>query len=140
MADKKKKADKKTEPKKAGRKNAEVEAVEAVRATAKHVRVSARKMRLVADTVRGKDLAAARTTLAFSTRAAAKVVDKVIASAAANAENNHDLSVDDLFVSSIFVNEGPTLKRFRPRAMGRASRIRKRTSHVTVELAPRKEG
>lgn len=136
MADKKKKDSKA----KAEEKNEAAAALEPVRATARYIRISARKMRLVADTVRGKDIAAARTTLAFSTRAAAKVVDKVIASAAANAENNHDLSVDDLFVSRIYVNEGPTLKRFRPRAMGRASRIRKRTSHVTVELAPRKEG
>lgn len=108
-------------------------------ATAKYVRISARKMRLVADMVRGHDLARARSILAFSTRAAAKVVDKAIASAAANAENNHDLSGDELYVKSIIVNEGPTLKRFRPRAMGRASRIRKRTSHLTVELAERKE-
>ena len=138
MADSKKK-----DTKSKGKAEQPAEAVEAakpVRATARYVRVSARKMRLVADTVRGKDIAAARTTLAFSTRAAAKVVDKVIASAAANAENNHDMSVDELFVSSIYVNEGPTLKRFRPRAMGRANKIRKRTSHVTVELAPRKEG
>lgn len=109
-------------------------------ATAKYVRVSARKMRLVADLVRGKKIAEARSALAFSPKAAAKIVDKTIASAVANAENNHDLSGDELFVQSIYVNEGPTLKRFRPRAMGRAARIRKRTSHLTVELAERKEG
>lgn len=108
-------------------------------ATAKYVRVSARKMRLVADQVRGKDIAKARSILAFSTKATAKVVDKALASAVANAENNHDMSGDELYVKSIFVNEGPTLKRFRPRAMGRAARIRKRTSHLTVELAERKE-
>lgn len=109
-------------------------------ATAKYVRVSARKMRLVADMVRGKKIPEARSVLAFSTKAAAKVVDKTLASAVANAENNHDLSGDELYVRSIYVNEGPTLKRFRPRAMGRATRIRKRTSHLTVELAERKEG
>lgn len=126
--------------KKAEKENKEVAAAGFARATARYVRVSPRKMRLVADMVRGKDIAQAKTTLAFSTRAAAKVVDKVIASAVANAENNHDLSRDELIVRKIYVNEGPTLKRFQPRAMGRAFRIRKRTSHVTVELAPRKEG
>lgn len=126
--------------KKAEKENMETEVTGSARATARYVRVSPRKMRLVADMVRGKDVAQAKTALAFSTRAAAKVVDKVIASAVANAENNHDLSRDDLVVRQIFVNEGPTLKRFQPRAMGRAFKIRKRTSHVTVELAPRKEG
>lgn len=109
-------------------------------ATAKYQRVSARKVRLVADMVRGKQLADARSILAFSTRAAAKIVDKTIASAAANAENNHDMNGDELYVKSIYVNEGPTFKRFQPRAMGRAYRIRKRTSHLTVELSERKEG
>ena len=109
-------------------------------ATAKYIRVSARKMRLVADMVRGKSIVDARTVLAFSTKNAATVVNKVLGSAVANAENNHDMDADELFVSSIFVNEGPTLKRIRPRAQGRAYRIRKRTCHVTVELATRKEG
>lgn len=126
--------------KKAEKENREAAAAGSARATARYVRISPRKMRLVADMVRGKDVAQAKVALAFSTRAAAKVVDKVIASAVANAENNHDLSRDELIVRKIFVNEGPTLKRFQPRAMGRAFRIRKRTSHVTVELAPRKEG
>lgn len=126
--------------KKAEKENIETAVAGSARATARYVRISPRKMRLVADMVRGKDIAQAKTTLAFSTRAAAKVVDKVIASAVANAENNHDLSRDELIVRKIYVNEGPTLKRFQPRAMGRAFRIRKRTSHVTVELAPRKEG
>jgi len=117
----------------------EVPATTAV-ATAKYVRISPRKVRLVADQVRGKDIAAARTILNFSTRNAAGVISKVIGSAAANAENNHDMSADDLFVSSILVNEGPTLKRIRPRAMGRAFRVRKRSCHVTVELSERKEG
>lgn len=130
MADKKKKE----EVKEVG------EEAQTARATAKYVRISPRKMRLVADTVRGKKIADARSTLTFSTRNAAEVINKVIASAVANAENNHDMSGDELYVSRIFVDEGPTLKRFRPRAMGRASRIRKRTSHVTVELASREEG
>ncbi len=127
---KKKKEEKATEPEEQG----------TATATARYVRISPRKMRLVADMVRGKDVADAQTTLAFSTRHAAKVVSKVIGSAVANAENNHDMSGDELFVEKIFVNEGPTLKRIRPRAMGRAFRIRKRSCHVTVELASRKEG
>jgi ribosomal protein L22 len=127
------------------KKKVEEEAVEpeeagTARATAKYVRVSARKMRLVADMVRGKGVGEARTVLAFSTKNAAKVVTKVLGSAVANAENNHDMSGDDLYISTILVNEGPTLKRIRPRAMGRAFRIRKRTCHVTVELSSRKEG
>lgn len=111
-----------------------------VSATAKHVRISARKLRLVADLVRGQDIARARTTLSFSPKNGAKVIDKLIASATANAENNHDMSADELFVKSIYVNEGPTMRRYRARALGRAYRIRKRTSHVTVELASREEG
>ena len=130
---------------KAAKKNTEeetagAEEVQTATATAKYVRVSPRKMRLVADQVRGKSIADARTVLAFSKRNAASVVGKVIGSAVANAENNYDMDADELFVSSIYVNEGPTLKRIRPRAQGRAFRIRKRTCHVTVELAPRKEG
>lgn len=122
------------------REEAPLEELPTVSATARFVRMSPRKLRLVADMVRGKSVADARVILSFSTRAGAGVVDKLIASAVANAENNHDLSSDDLYISSMFVNGGPVLKRFRPRAMGRASRIRKRTSHVTVELAPRGEG
>lgn len=129
-ATKKKKVEEAVEPEEAG----------TARATAKYVRVSARKMRLVADMVRGKGVVEARTVLAFSTKNAAKVVTKVLGSAVANAENNHDMSGDDLYISTILVNEGPTLKRIRPRAMGRAFRIRKRTCHVTVELSSRKEG
>lgn len=119
---------------------APVEEAPAVSATARYVRISPRKLRLVADLVRGKAIADARTVLSFTPRGAAGVVDKLVSSAVANAENNHDLSGDDLYIRGIYVNEGPTLKRFRPRALGRASRIRKRTSHVTVELAIRKEG
>lgn len=146
----KKKTAKKAKEEKPAKKAAEAKAAEAVEetveepgsasATAKYQRVSARKLRLLADMVRGRKLAEARSILAFSPRAGAKIVDKTIASAAANAENNHDLSSDELFVRSIYVNEGPTLKRFQPRAMGRAFRIRKRSCHLTVELAERKEG
>ncbi|MHB9112087.1 MAG: 50S ribosomal protein L22 [Thermoleophilia bacterium] len=133
-------ADTATRKKKAKKEAVEPEEAGTARATAKYVRVSARKMRLVADMVRGKGVAEARTVLAFSTKNAAKVVTKVLGSAVANAENNHDMSADELYISTILVNEGPTLKRIRPRAMGRAFRIRKRTCHVTVELTSRKEG
>jgi len=133
-------ADTATKKKKAPKEEAEMEEAGTASATAKYVRVSARKMRLVADMVRGNGVAEARTVLAFSTKNAASVVGKVLGSAVANAENNHDMSADELYISTILVNEGPTLKRIRPRAMGRAFRVRKRTCHVTVELSSRKEG
>ncbi|MHB8792637.1 MAG: 50S ribosomal protein L22 [Thermoleophilia bacterium] len=133
-------ADTATKKRKTKKEAVEPEVAATASATAKYVRVSARKMRLVADMVRGKGVAEARTVLAFSTKNAAQVVTKVLGSAVANAENNHDMSGDELFISTILVNEGPTLKRIRPRAMGRAFRVRKRTCHVTVELTSRKEG
>lgn len=133
-------AETKTRKKKAEAEAAAPEEIGTATATAKYVRSSARKMRLVADQVRGKDVASARSILAFSTRNGARVINKVIGSAVANAENNHDMNADELFISRIYVNEGPTLKRIQPRAMGRAFRIRKRSCHVTVELASRKEG
>ena len=105
-----------------------------VRASARYVRVAPRKARLVADQVRGLTVPQARTLLAFSARGASRDIAKLIASAAANAENNHDLVADELKVGRAYVDEGPTLKRFRPRALGRATRIRKRTSHMTIEL------
>ena len=108
----------------------------AVRAKARFVRVAARKARLVADQVRGMDVAGAQTLLRFSPRAAARDVAKLIASAAANAENNHDLVADDLRIAEIRVDEGPTLKRWRARARGRATRIEKKTCHMSVVLTP----
>ncbi len=110
-----------------------------VNATAKYVRVSPRKAGDMARLIRGKKVAEAKAILALSPRAAAKLVGKVLDSAVANAENNHDLDADDLFVVQAYVNGGPTLKRFRPRAMGRAGRIRKRTSHITVSVDEKKE-
>ena len=107
------------------------------KAVAKYIRISARKARLVVDTIRGRDLDEAQQILDFSDRAAARVVAKVLRSAAANAENNNGLSPEGLYVSKVFVDEGPTLKRFRPRAMGRATRINKRTCHITVILDER---
>jgi ribosomal protein L22 len=107
-----------------------------VRARARFVRVAPRKARLVADQVRGLPVTDARTLLAFSPRGAARDVSRLIASAAANAEANHDLIADELRIADIRVDEGPTLKRWRARARGRATRIDKRTSHLSVALTP----
>lgn len=109
----------------------------AVRAQAKYVRVTARKAREVADQIRGKSVAEARAALLFANRGAALPVSKVLNSAVANAENNNNLSADDLYVKEAYVDEGPTLKRWQFRAMGRVNRIRKRTSHITVTVEQR---
>jgi len=107
-----------------------------VRASARFVRVAPRKARLVADQVRGMTVPDARTTLTFSSRGAARDIARLLDSAAANAESNHDLVADDMRISDLRVDEGPILKRWRPRARGRATRIEKRTSHLSVELTP----
>jgi large subunit ribosomal protein L22 len=109
------------------------------KAVARYVRVSPRKARLLVDLIRGKSIADAQAILKFSPRAAAEVVEKVLNSAVANAERNLHVKADDLFVGSTFVDEGPTLKRIQPRAMGRAFRINKRTSHITV-IVKQREG
>jgi large subunit ribosomal protein L22 len=106
-----------------------------VRAQAKWVRTSARKARLVLDHIRGRSVPEARTILAFTSRAAATDIEKVLRSAVANAEANHGLDGDELVVEAAFADEGPTLKRWKPRARGRVNRIRKRTCHVTLVLA-----
>jgi ribosomal protein L22 len=108
-----------------------------VRAQAKYVRTSARKARLVCDHIRGKDVVEARAILAYTPRGAAKPWLKLLESAIANAEHNHELVGDDLRIAAVHADEGPTLKRYRPRAMGRATRIRKRTSHLTITLTPK---
>jgi ribosomal protein L22 len=108
-----------------------------VTAQAKYVRSSARKARLVLDHVRGKPVGEARALLRHSPRGVARDLERLLASAIANAENNHDLVGEDLYVKEIYADEGPTLKRFRARAQGRAFRIRKRTSHLTVALTPK---
>jgi ribosomal protein L22 len=107
-----------------------------VRAKARYVRVSPRKARLVADQIRGLPVDEARTLLAFSSRGAARDLLRLLDSAAANAEANHELVADDLRIASINVDEGPTLKRWRARARGRATAIHKRTSHLSVALTP----
>jgi ribosomal protein L22 len=110
-----------------------------VRASSRYVRVAPRKARLVADQVRGLQIDRARALLQFSPRGAAEDIGKLIESAAANAENNHDLVADEMRVAEITVDEGPTLRRFRPRALGRATPINKRTSHIAVALSPEGE-
>ncbi len=107
------------------------------KAIARYIRMSPRKARVVVDLVRGKDVDEALAILQFTPRAASNVVEKVIRSAAANAENNHDMDADSLYVSECYVDQGPTLKRIRPRARGMADRVRKRTSHITVILDER---
>ena len=110
-----------------------------VKATAKYVRVAPRKARMVVDMIRNKSVAQALEILQFSNRAVAVDVAKVVRSAAANAENNNGLRGEDLVIKACFVDEGPTLKRIRPRAKGSASRIRKRMSHITIIVATREE-
>lgn len=109
------------------------------KAIARYVRVSPRKARIVIDLIRGKSVPAAREILQFSDRSIAEVVAKTLDSAVANAENLHHVRPETLIVKAAFADEGPTLKRIRPRAKGSASRIRKRTSHITVIVAPREE-
>ncbi|WP_288657929.1 50S ribosomal protein L22 [uncultured Limosilactobacillus sp.] len=113
------------------------ENITSAKATAKMVRVAPRKARFVLDAIRGKSVAAAFAILKFTSRGAASDVEKVLKSAVANAENNFDLDRASLVVSEAYANEGPTLKRFRPRAKGSASPINKRTSHITVVVTER---
>jgi ribosomal protein L22 len=142
-----KKAESKSEPKPGSGKRAKKEPAKAakakapaappvVRAQARYVRVAPRKARLIADQVRGLHIEQALALLQFSPRGASRDIQKLIESAAANAENNHDLVGDEMRVTTITVDEGPTLRRFRPRALGRATPINKRTSHIAVALTP----
>jgi ribosomal protein L22 len=131
------KAAKKAAPKRRRERREPAEPGVLVRAQAKYVRTSARKARLVCDHIRGKDVAEARAILAYTPRGAAKAWIKLLESAIANAEHNHELVGEDLRIVAVHADEGPTLKRYRPRAMGRATRIRKRTSHLTITLTPK---
>ena len=110
-----------------------------VRAEARYVRTAPRKAQLVLEQIRGRRVPEARTVLAFMTRDAARDVEKVLHSAVANAEANHDLVGDELVVSSAYAGDGPTLKRWRARARGRVARVRKRTCHITIGLSPTDE-
>lgn len=105
-----------------------------VSATHKFARISPQKARLVADMIRGKDVETAVNTLEFTNKKAAELMKKVLNSAIANAENNEGADIDELKVTAVFVNEGPTMKRMRARAKGRGTRILKRTSHITVTV------
>ncbi|MGE7092828.1 50S ribosomal protein L22 [Lysinibacillus sp. NPDC048646] len=110
------------------------------KAIARTIRIAPRKVRLVVDLIRGKQVGEAVAILRHTPKAASPVVEKVLKSAVANAEHNYDLDINSLVVSEVFVDEGPTLKRFRPRAQGRASAINKRTSHITLVVSEKKEG
>ena len=96
------------------------------------VRIAPRKVRLILDLVRGKEVGEAISILKLTNKRSSPVVEKLVKSAVANAEHNYDMDIDNLYISEIYADEGPTLKRFRPRAQGRASKINKRTSHITV--------
>ncbi len=114
--------------------------MEQAKAVVKSVRIAPRKVRLVVDLIRGKDVGQAISILRHTQRGASPIVEKVLNSAIANAEHNYELDPDNLIVSEVYVDEGATLKRFRPRAQGRASSINKRTSHITVVVTEKKEG
>ncbi|WP_062349823.1 50S ribosomal protein L22 [Bacillus kwashiorkori] len=110
------------------------------KAVARTVRIAPRKARLVMDLIRGKQVGEAMAILKLTPKAASPIIEKVLKSAIANAEHNYEMDTNSLVVSKAFVDEGPTLKRFRPRAQGRASQINKRTSHITIVLSEKKEG
>lgn len=102
------------------------------RAIAKYVRISPRKVNVVLKLIRGKDVKEALAILKFTPKAASDIITKIVNSAVANAENNHEMNADNLYIAETYANQGPTLKRFQPHAHGRAFRINKRTSHITV--------
>ncbi len=104
------------------------------RAIVKHVRITPRKVQLVANLIRGKKIDEALAILKYTPRAAAPIIEKLVRSAMANAENNYGMNVDDLYISEIYANQGPIMKRYRPRAFGRAAAIKKRTSHIGIVL------
>ncbi|MBM0067860.1 MULTISPECIES: 50S ribosomal protein L22 [Alkalicoccobacillus] len=110
------------------------------KAVAKQIRIAPRKVRLVIDLIRGKDVGEAVAILRHTPKAASPVVEKLLNSAIANAEHNYEMEPNNLVISEAFVDEGVTLKRFRPRAMGRASKINKRSSHITIVVTEKKEG
>ena len=107
------------------------------KATLKYSRISARKVKIVADLIRGKDIDEALAIVKFTPKASSEIIEKLLKSAIANAENNHDMKHENLYVAEIYANQGPTLKRIRPAAKGSAVRIRKRTSHITIVLKER---
>ena len=108
------------------------------KATLKYARISPRKVKIVADLIREKDVQEALTIVKFTPKAASEIIEKLLKSAIANAENNHNMDSSNLYVAEIYANQGPTLKRIRPAAKGSAVRIRKRTSHITIVLREKK--
>lgn len=108
--------------------------VKEAKATLKFARISSRKVKIVADLIRGKDVDEALAIVKFTPKASSEVIEKLLKSAIANAENNHEMKHENLYVAEIYANQGPTLKRIRPAAKGSAVRIRKRTSHITIVL------
>lgn len=115
------------------------EQITSAKAMARTVRIAPRKARLVMDLIRGKQVGEALAILKFTPKAGSPIIEKVLKSAIANAEHNFDLDLENLYVSEAYVNEGPTIKRFRPRAKGSASPINKRTSHITVVVSEKEE-
>lgn len=113
------------------------EVVTSASATLKYARISSRKVKIVADLIRGKDVEEALAIVKFTPKASSPIIEKLLRSAIANAENNHGMKSNKLYVAEIYANQGPTLKRIRPAAKGSAVRIRKRTSHVTIVLKER---
>lgn len=113
------------------------EVVPSASATLKYARISSRKVKIVADLIRGKDVEEALAIVKFTPKAASPIIEKLLKSAIANAENNHGMKSNKLYVAEIYANQGPTLKRIRPAAKGSAVRIRKRTSHITIVLKER---
>ena len=113
--------------------------VKEARATLKYARISARKVKIVADLIRGKKVDEALAIVKFSPKASSELIEKLLKSAIANAENNEGMKHDDLYIAEIFANQGPTLKRIRPAAKGSAVRIRKRTSHITIVLREKED-
>ena len=110
------------------------EEVRTASATLKYSRISARKVKIVADLIRGKNVDEALAIIKFTPKASSDIIEKLLKSAMANAENNHDMKSEKLYIAEIYANQGPTLKRIRPAAKGSAVRIRKRTSHITIVL------
>ena len=114
------------------------ETVQTAQATLKYARISARKVKIVADLIRGKNVNEALAIVRFTPKASSDIIEKLLKSAIANAENNHNMDSKNLYIAEIYANQGPTLKRIRPAAKGSAVRIRKRTSHITIVLSEKK--
>ena len=112
----------------------EVQIINKAEATLKYARISSKKVKIVADLIRGKNVDEALAIVKFTPKASSDIIEKLLKSAIANAENNHDMKHEKLYISEIYANQGPTLKRIRPAAKGSAVRIRKRTSHITIVL------